>query len=51
MAAFLLDVSRRAEERAFACKIRDWGPLIITTLLKFPIFGCFELVLYNSKQN
>ena len=23
MAAFLLNVSRRAEERAFACKIRD----------------------------
>ena len=29
--ALLLDVSRRpgahAEERAFACMIRDWGPL------------------------
>ena len=29
IAAFLLDVSRRVEECAFVCKIRDRGPLKI----------------------
>ena len=30
IAEFPPNVSRRVEERAFACKIRDWGPLNIT---------------------
>ena len=42
--AFLLDVSRRAEERAFACKICDWGPLNVILLSVYIICLCLYLL-------